>query len=430
MSLNLGHSPLLRPVRNRLGRWLHARIDTVATARIRQELAKEHETQLTTPRCWGPDGRLHVASTAVINDALLDTVSGSITVDDHAFFGHGVALLTGTHDISVRGLDRQLAVPTEGRDIIIETGVWVASRAIIIGPCRIGADAVVVTGAVVNADVPPSSIVAGAPARIVGRVGVRSDLPSAVQLVTDVGTLSAHAHDEVITPYLRAHGCWEPEDRRLLEAELAPGAVAVDVGANIGYMTLAAAHAVGPEGAVFAVEPHPDNLALLRVNLARNGVDLRVQVIDAAAWDTAGTVDLAECDENTGDHRVQTLQGARSVLSVEAVRLDDVIPTGRRVAVIKLDTQASEHRVLSGATALLARDRPVILCEYWPQGLRERGEDPLAILSSYRRLNYDIEVPDEPELVAHGDAALTEAIHSRPAGPFGGFTTLRLRPRG
>jgi FkbM family methyltransferase len=429
MSSNLGHSSLLRPIRDRLGRWLDARIDTVASARVRQELAKEHETQLSTPRCWGPSGRLHVASTAVINDALLNTVSGSITVEDDAFFGHGVALLTGTHDVSRRGLERQRAVPPGGRDIVIETGAWIASRATIIGPCRIGADAVVTTGAVVNADVPSGAIVAGVPARLVGRVGAKPDLPPSVQLVTDAGTLSAHAHDEVITPYLRACGCWDEDDCRLLEAELAPGAVAVDVGANIGYMTLVAARAVGPGGAVIAVEPHPDNLALLRANLARNGVADRVRVIGAAAWDAAGTVDLAECVENTGDHRVDTLQSERSVLRVEAVRLDDIIPDSRRVAVIKLDTQASEHRVLSGATALLARDHPVILCEYWPQGLRERGEDPLAVLSAFRRLNYDIEVPDEPELVERGDAEMTEAVHSRP-GQFGGFTTLRLRPRG
>jgi hypothetical protein len=56
---------------------------------------------------------------AVLNDALLNTVSGSITVEEYAFLGHGVALLTGTHDVSRTGLERQLAVPSEGRDIVI-----------------------------------------------------------------------------------------------------------------------------------------------------------------------------------------------------------------------------------------------------------------------------------------------------------------------
>lgn len=97
------------------------------------------------------------------------------------------------------------------------------------------------------------------------------------------------------------------------------------------------------------------------------------------------------------------------------------------VAVIKLDTQASEHHVLRGATALLSRDRPVILCEYWPQGLRERGEDPLDVLATFRRLGYAVEVPDKPEMAALDDMVLTEAVHSRSASSFGGFATLRLR---
>ena len=99
-----------------------------------------------------------------------------------------------------------------------------------------------------------------------------------------------------------------------------------------------------------------------------------------------------------------------------------------RISVIKLDTQATEHRVLAGSRALLERDRPVILIEYWPQGLRDRGDDPLEILTGFRKLGYELEVPDEPELVNLDDELLVGSIHLRPA-PFGGFATLRLRPR-
>jgi carbonic anhydrase/acetyltransferase-like protein (isoleucine patch superfamily) len=206
MTLNIGRSALLRPVRARLGRWLDTRVDAVATQSARREIAAERQSELTTPRYWGPDGRLTVAPTAVVNDALFNTVSGTITVGEHAFFGHGVALLTGTHDTSRVGRERQLAIPEAGRDIVVGPGAWIASRAIIVGPCRIGANAVVATGAVVDADVPPDTIVAGVPARLIGRLEEGLLGPSAVELRSDVGTLSAHPHDEVITPYLREHG--------------------------------------------------------------------------------------------------------------------------------------------------------------------------------------------------------------------------------
>lgn len=425
----IARSRLLRPLRDRLGRWLHKRIDEVASARIQQALLAEREARMQEPRVWGPRDRLEIASSAVLNDALLNTMSGRITIADHVFFGHDVAILTGTHDITETRRERALAIPTEGNDIVIHPGVWVSSRAMVLGPCVIGADAVIAAGSVVSADVPERGIVAGAPARLVGFAGERRELPESVRVLTDVGTLLLHAHDEVITPLMRRLGRWEEEDRALLEAELAPGASVVDVGANVGYMTLAAAKAVGPSGAVIAVEPHPANVALLEANLKANGLEHRVTVVQAAAWDTAGEVDLAECATSTGDHRVDTLQGERSVLAVRAVRLDDVVPDGVRVSVIKLDTQATEDRVLAGARGLLARDRPVVLAEFWPQGIRERGEDPAAVLAGYRTLGYRIEVPLDPELQKLGDEALVDAVHAIPGNPHGGFVTLRLRPQ-
>jgi acetyltransferase-like isoleucine patch superfamily enzyme len=166
-------------VYKRLAHCLNTRIDAIASEHVRRTLAAEREAELTTPRLWGPDERLHIASTAVLNDALLNTVSGSITVEEYAFLGHDVALLTGTHDVSCTGLERQLAVPSEGRDIHIGTGAWIASRAIVLGPCRIGANAVVAAGAVVAADVPAGAIAAGVPARLVGQVGATSVSPPA-----------------------------------------------------------------------------------------------------------------------------------------------------------------------------------------------------------------------------------------------------------
>jgi acetyltransferase-like isoleucine patch superfamily enzyme len=122
---------------------------------------------LTEPHVWGPPGRLRIADSAIVNDALLNTESGSITIGSDAFFGHRVSVLTGTHDVSRRGRERQQAVPSEGRDIVVEEGAWIGSGATLVGPCRIGAHAVVAAGAVVTADVARETVVAGVPARVV-----------------------------------------------------------------------------------------------------------------------------------------------------------------------------------------------------------------------------------------------------------------------
>lgn len=110
----------------------------------------------------------------MVNDTLFNTVSGTIAVERSAFFGHGVSLLTGTHDTNQLGLDRQEAIPREGRDIVIGEGAWISSNATVLGPCRVGAHAVVAAGALVVDDVPAYKIVAGVPARIVASVDAKT----------------------------------------------------------------------------------------------------------------------------------------------------------------------------------------------------------------------------------------------------------------
>jgi acetyltransferase-like isoleucine patch superfamily enzyme len=124
------------------------------------------DPSLFEPRIYGDPAKLHVASTAVVNDALFNLSSGEITVGEWAFFGHGVSVLTGTHDWRTFGKARQTAVPKTGRDVVIEEGVWVSSGATVVGPCRIGANAVVAVGAVVMGDVAPYTIVGGVPAKV------------------------------------------------------------------------------------------------------------------------------------------------------------------------------------------------------------------------------------------------------------------------
>jgi acetyltransferase-like isoleucine patch superfamily enzyme len=146
---------------------------------------RTEDPALFRPLVYGDPARLHIAATAVVNNALFNLSSGEITVGDHAFFGHNVSVLTGTHDWTKFGAERQTAVPSSGRDVVIEEGVWVSSNAIIVSPCRIGAHAVVGVGSLVLSDVAPYTIVAGNPARVL-RTIPRGGQPEADSMVTDV----------------------------------------------------------------------------------------------------------------------------------------------------------------------------------------------------------------------------------------------------
>ncbi len=111
---------------------------------------------------------------------------------------------------------------------------------------------------------------------------------------------------------------------------------------------------------------------------------------------------------------------------MDAVRLDDVVPGDVRVAVIKLDTQGTEHHVLAGAQALLTRDRPVILTEFCDAASTSAVRTRL--LAALGRLGYaSSSCLKSPRSRGSRPASWSSGSTNSPQE--GGFTTLRLRPR-
>jgi acetyltransferase-like isoleucine patch superfamily enzyme len=126
----------------------------------------DSEDPLYRYRVHGLLERLHIDPTAIVNNALFNVSGGEITIGEYVFFGHEVAVLTGTHDVTKFGRERQTTFSRSGRDVVIEEGVWVASRSLVLGPVRIGKHAVVGGGSLVMHDVPPYAVVAGRPAKV------------------------------------------------------------------------------------------------------------------------------------------------------------------------------------------------------------------------------------------------------------------------
>ena len=65
---------------------------------------------------------------------------------------------------------------------------------------------------------------------------------------------------------------FEPETMNYLRKWVRPGMVAIDVGANIGYVTVFLGKKVEKEGRVHAFEPAPSNLSFLRDNVSRSSL--------------------------------------------------------------------------------------------------------------------------------------------------------------
>lgn len=153
-----------------LRHWPNAVLARAVRAGLRELVDRDPtlvQDMLSVHRVHGDSSRLTIDPTAVVNDALLNVSGGLITIERHAFFGHGVSVLTGTHDIERFGLARQRSFPRSGRDVRIGTGAWVASNAILLGPCTVGDHAVVGAGSLVRDDVAAYTVVAGTPARVI-----------------------------------------------------------------------------------------------------------------------------------------------------------------------------------------------------------------------------------------------------------------------
>jgi maltose O-acetyltransferase len=91
-------------------------------------------------------------------------VGAPITIGDHVAFGHQVVVLTSSHDV---GPHDQRAAALYTKSVTIGNGAWLGARCTILPGITIGAGAIVAAGAVVNKDVPPNTMVAGIPARVV-----------------------------------------------------------------------------------------------------------------------------------------------------------------------------------------------------------------------------------------------------------------------
>lgn len=97
-----------------------------------------------------------------------------IEIGDRVLVGSNATIMdTDFHPLSVA--DRQRHLEPETRPVRIEDDVFIGTQAMILKGVSVGRGAVVGAGAVVTRDVPPFTIVAGNPARVVG--AVESNLP-------------------------------------------------------------------------------------------------------------------------------------------------------------------------------------------------------------------------------------------------------------
>jgi len=161
-------------------------------------------------------------------------------------------------------------------------------------------------------------------------------------------------------------GAYEPGVTDIFNRHVKPGMAVVDIGANIGYLTMLLASLVEPSGLVVAVEPNPENIKLLEASRRVNGFG-QVVVIQAAAGRQTGLLALNVSHSNgeTGE-LPDNVEAIFAVHPVPCFALDTILPKDRRIDLVKIDTEGAELNALIGLTETIDRDHPVIVSEFSP----------------------------------------------------------------
>jgi FkbM family methyltransferase len=193
----------------------------------------------------------------------------------------------------------------------------------------------------------------------------------AIQLQTGYGPFLMSRHD-IHQPYAVLRTGWphitgEIEMLLSLVDRMEPGAVVLDIGANIGLISIPLGRRLAEmEGSVLAFEPQRLMFYMLAGNVVANGLEnvfchqvaisdrverLSVPAVDYHSALDFGMVQLREAGAGPGEE-------------VPATSIDDL--NLGRVDLMKIDVELMESRVLAGARKTLERCRPLVWVEAWP----------------------------------------------------------------
>jgi FkbM family methyltransferase len=185
-----------------------------------------------------------------------------------------------------------------------------------------------------------------------------------------------------------------------------PGGRVIDVGANVGLHAIRLARLVGPEGRVYAVEPAPDNLAYLRANLERLGVE-NVEVLALAASDERGTRRFFLQERPTHHGFYERPEGRGRAIEVATAPLDDRVDGP--VDLVKIDTEGAEIEVLRGLEGLLAASPDIQVIAEWNLPLALQEGRPEALPEWLRAHGFEAVVLDDET----GERATVEEVLER-----------------
>ena len=134
---------------------------------------------------------------------------------------------------------------------------------------------------------------------------------------------------------------------KILRQEIKKGMIAVDIGANVGYVTLIMAELIGPSGGVYAIEPDPRNFSILTKNIEANGYTGFVHAYKMGISNTHGVSKLHISDKSNL-HSLSATPNSKYSINIPVSTLDEFMKDKGYPDFIKMDIEGHEVEALEG----------------------------------------------------------------------------------
>jgi FkbM family methyltransferase len=179
----------------------------------------------------------------------------------------------------------------------------------------------------------------------------------------------------------------------------------LDIGANVGYTACVFAAAIKGNrkapGRVYAFEPDLASFQTLGEIVRRKNLGDSVEIFNVAVGSADGSLEFWHNEEHSADHRVVTEQFkslrpvGEKITMVAVTSVDSFIAARNRqnISFIKIDVQGYELAVCEGMRLTLGKFPGLsIAFEYAPDGMRELGFEPSALLDFFREAGHQLHI--------------------------------------
>jgi FkbM family methyltransferase len=174
------------------------------------------------------------------------------------------------------------------------------------------------------------------------------------------GKVIYNTNDYYMGNCISEYGEYCDEEINLLSTLVKKDDTILDIGANIGLMTIPFSKMVGSNGKVFSFEPQSKIYYILCSNIVINNLN-NVESHNIAIGDSNQPLFLPNIDYNKSNNFGGISLSNMGEIKIQQIKLDDI--SFEKLNLLKIDVEGMEINVLNGAKETLNKHRPILYIE-------------------------------------------------------------------